>query len=556
MKPVSPHDLLSAYLDGELSPREREDVERLLAESKEARQELSELEQVGELLRQIPREALPSTFASQVLDVCLSETGEFDSTTLSDLPAPGNQTPDSAPTSQTKRRIRFRTAGLTAALATLAAILIIVFPGSPETNHSEMAHHPSADQSAEAERNFSEDHSADLQDQPLASEGAEPDDAHNEAGVPQDVGFAEAQSLKKRPSQESSDQAKTLATPAEADAVRQSGEVMERELSIAAAEKFRKSGNQQNGRVAVVKIRVPDRQQGLKELQSLLERHEIPTGASSNGQASKDGENQLAVYVEADSDRFSAAMDDLKKQSTFRDVTWDSPVAMAQIQPMLSAPKKGFGTFRRSRAMSFGGAGAAAPKNSRIEAAEKDPASPLQLHAEKSASRQKSPGKPGEKKPDEADKADDRSPSSPPAVKAEPVPTPEAAEAKPKKSAAPRITAADSKGLDKRERDRAPMKRPQTDAKSAEPKGAKPANRKANESPRSRQQEFTLPQPVLKRLQDSAAEIRSRQNQSDESKQASPTPNRGRVQVVFVLVDQKESSENAPPADKSAPDSE
>lgn len=556
MKPVSPHDLLSAYLDGELAPREREEVERLLAESKEARQELSELEQVGELLRQIPREALPSTFASQVMDVCFSETGEFDSTTLAELPTSQNIGPNSSPAQQTetKRRGWFRAAGLTAALATVAAILIIVFPGSPETNPSEMAQSPLADESAEAERNFSEDHSEDRQNQPLAAEGSGSEYAHNQAGGSEDVGFAEAQSLEKPPSQEFSDQAKSLATPAEADAVRQSADGrMERELSVAAAEKARKAGNQQSGRVAVVKIRVPDRRQGLKELQSLLERHQIPTGASQKGQPSKDGENQLAVYVEVDSDRFSAAMEDLQKQPAFRDVTWDSPVALAQIKPMLSAPKKGFRAFRRSRAMSFGAGGAAAPKNSRIESPQSDSASARQPRAEKSAPQKESSGKPGEMK---ADKAEDRLPSSPQAVKAEPVPTPESAEAKLKKSPAPRITAADSNRLKKGRAETGQMKRLQTDAKPADQKGAKPANRNANEIPPARQQEFTLPQSLLKRLQDSAAKIRSRQDSSDESKQPSPAPNRGRVQVVFVLVDQDEPSENAPPADKSAPATE
>jgi hypothetical protein len=81
MNPVPPHHLLSAYLDGELSASEREEVERLLEQSPEARQELLELEQVGMLLRQLPREALPTSFAPEVLEACLSDTGVFESKT-------------------------------------------------------------------------------------------------------------------------------------------------------------------------------------------------------------------------------------------------------------------------------------------------------------------------------------------------------------------------------------------------------------------------------------------------------------------------------------------
>ena len=70
MKSDSAHHLLSAYLDGELSPGERDEVERLLSESPAAWQELKELEQIRELLRQLPRENLPNTFASRILQEC------------------------------------------------------------------------------------------------------------------------------------------------------------------------------------------------------------------------------------------------------------------------------------------------------------------------------------------------------------------------------------------------------------------------------------------------------------------------------------------------------
>ena len=76
MKPDSAHPLLSAFLDGELSPGERDEVEHLLSESPAARQELKELEQIRELLRQLPRENLPNAFASRILEECQNTSPE------------------------------------------------------------------------------------------------------------------------------------------------------------------------------------------------------------------------------------------------------------------------------------------------------------------------------------------------------------------------------------------------------------------------------------------------------------------------------------------------
>ncbi len=59
---------LSAYLDGELSERQRQAVERLLQASPEARELLAELQANANALRRVPRHQLPSDFAPQVMD--------------------------------------------------------------------------------------------------------------------------------------------------------------------------------------------------------------------------------------------------------------------------------------------------------------------------------------------------------------------------------------------------------------------------------------------------------------------------------------------------------
>ena len=69
MKYRPENELLSAYLDGELTPEERAHVEQLLASSPAARQLLDELRALGATMRSLPRQALGEDLSGQVLDV-------------------------------------------------------------------------------------------------------------------------------------------------------------------------------------------------------------------------------------------------------------------------------------------------------------------------------------------------------------------------------------------------------------------------------------------------------------------------------------------------------
>jgi hypothetical protein len=60
-------DLLSAYLDGELSPVEREQVERALARSETLRAEFAQLRQATQAVANLPRVSLPVDFSASVL---------------------------------------------------------------------------------------------------------------------------------------------------------------------------------------------------------------------------------------------------------------------------------------------------------------------------------------------------------------------------------------------------------------------------------------------------------------------------------------------------------
>lgn len=60
-------DLLSAYLDGELTPAEREQVERALARSETLRAEFARLRQATRAVANLPRVSLPADFSASVL---------------------------------------------------------------------------------------------------------------------------------------------------------------------------------------------------------------------------------------------------------------------------------------------------------------------------------------------------------------------------------------------------------------------------------------------------------------------------------------------------------
>jgi hypothetical protein len=73
MLPDSELQLLTAYVDGELSSRQRELVTRLLQKSPEARAIVKDLQEHSRLLQELPKRALGAAFAGQVLDAIQSQ---------------------------------------------------------------------------------------------------------------------------------------------------------------------------------------------------------------------------------------------------------------------------------------------------------------------------------------------------------------------------------------------------------------------------------------------------------------------------------------------------
>jgi len=86
MNPLSNDELISAYLDGELSGEEQQRAEQLLAESAESRQLLEELRSLRSGMESLPRHRLEGDFASRVMDRAerAMVTGEFAEENIAD----------------------------------------------------------------------------------------------------------------------------------------------------------------------------------------------------------------------------------------------------------------------------------------------------------------------------------------------------------------------------------------------------------------------------------------------------------------------------------------
>lgn len=119
MKSKIPDDLLSAFLDHEVTPAEEAAVNAQLQTSPEAKQELRDYQRLSELLHALPQQTLPSEFASAVMQRAERET-------LIPLDAAGIVDCDSH-LQRPSRRAWFLTA--IAAVAASVAVLFIAIPG-------------------------------------------------------------------------------------------------------------------------------------------------------------------------------------------------------------------------------------------------------------------------------------------------------------------------------------------------------------------------------------------------------------------------------------------
>lgn len=125
-------ELLTAYLDDELAPEERADVERMLAEDASSRQLLEELKALRSTLHALPQDRLGSDFSKQVMQIAersmlvgsSSEDGQAAISTGQQSPSPKIEVRPAADQDWRQRLLRpLAFAGL--AIAAALAVMIL-----------------------------------------------------------------------------------------------------------------------------------------------------------------------------------------------------------------------------------------------------------------------------------------------------------------------------------------------------------------------------------------------------------------------------------------------
>lgn len=551
MKPVPPHHLLSAFLDGELSSEEREVVERLLAESPAARQELQELERVGDLLRQISPETLPRSFATEVLDVCLSDTGPFESETLAELSASsGPALVEPAKPSSNKRPLPWRSiAGLSFSLAAVALVLVLVLPDPAKEHSTEIAaNSPQASENDELEPSGTNRSREEGQEIALAPPNGIEAEEFNGVNLPQPADDQVQRAIKEM--QIARDQpmdAFASRPPANPVSPTLPGQGDAGQGSPGQRGGFQRTFPQLGEQVAVVKVFVGDRRQGLDHLQEFLQRQNIQrveTASGKPGESAKDDlkdSEMVAVYVETTEVELNNALEKLQKELVVQQVKRETPIAMAELDLKVD-PKA-----RKRMLPGFGGGGGVKPQPTAP--------SPQGFQAARLPKPQPE-AKVGNKPVEKSAAKKDREPKAKgpqklaakpnPITKPEAAPKPEAAsEGQPepaKKAPAPRIgVASASNALDK-------LRSPFPEANNLRTLDGNEMGDREADRRRSRQKQLTLPKALLDRLQKKHLEAETTPETPRETSNTPAQPGK-RVQVLFILVDQP--SKTAPPAGQS-----
>lgn len=361
---------LSAYLDDELSNSQRAEVDAHLASSDEARQRLAELRTVSQLVSSLP--AIPAPFE---LRVAVMQSAERQMLL-------GTATLAGSKATAPARHWR----GWASMFALIASTIVVAVsvhllePSSPDALMD------------------SQKTSANIELSPAGASTQPEEFAAVEAA---DATTLQSDTIRQERAATSVAVAELAEQPAESDASAADG-LADRTVSVTrSASQLVFDHASLNGaqvgdviqamkhseeEVAVVRLTVVDRQDGLERLQLLLTENHIPTRNDSRPEAATTGilsarEQLTAVYVESDSDQLSAALEKILHDQRFRRLELEEPIQLADLdakaRAQMAARPAGIdreSSARRSEADAIPEADAAALADNRIQ--QKGAASP------------------------------------------------------------------------------------------------------------------------------------------------------------------------------------
>ena len=396
MKHDQPHsELLSAYFDGETTPQESAEAQRLQAASADARRELADFAQLSQLLRNQPRDSLPGEFAAAVMQqaersMLLSEPAL--SQPQPGQPGPGQRQPGRPPGG----RFSWRWAVYGTA-ASAAALLLSVFlgdvrdGGAPQqlAQNERLADAPEQEadiesvsrpalaastadklamqdavqpegaaygdrpragmlQSSKAKASIDELQNAGLAGAPIASAAARSDSAASDKHASSEVALRDQKLAANSNRSLGKDRAEAAASPAVAASPAEKPEAAKGTLSLVPAQSTRLTDLKvgqivdalvSGDRISMVRVVVVDVDEGLQAVQVVLEQNSIPEQAApesgDKAGGSKSGARRgemVGLLVEGTGEQISAALQDLIRQTDLViDIEMEQPIELAQL---------------------------------------------------------------------------------------------------------------------------------------------------------------------------------------------------------------------------------
>lgn len=384
MKDKHSDDILSAYFDGEATPAEQAEVDRLRASAPEVRRQLKDFQTISQLLGDLPRECVPAEFSAEVMQQAERKM------LLPDAPAPA------APS---HRRLRSRMMIL-GGVATAAGLLLMVLtfearrpapqrevaqsdhsaapraapaatpaaapapvPASsvetaaanlarkdrPDAPYAASRLHSEESRTAESERIALRISKAKAPGTDVASRGpSEPlkDAELAAASRPQTVPGMSPDAAKKLQIASATPAAAAAGSPAakfENELAKSNGRLVPARganLNDLKAGQILDAIEVSGDRISVVKVTVIDVDKGLQAVQVVLEQnsiHEQLPAANRGAEPAAAAPAALAsgemrgLFVDAPSEQISATVHELMKQSNVVDIEMDQPIEISQL---------------------------------------------------------------------------------------------------------------------------------------------------------------------------------------------------------------------------------
>jgi len=322
-------NLLSPFHDGELNPAECAVVEQRLATSAEARRELSEIQQVSTLLKNLPRERLPLEFPNQVLQAIEREM-LIPSHRDDNACAPTRVAASSAGSAR-------RWVGAVAVLTSAAGLLLLVRAmddrGSPSITQVQRQDAALGKQFAVAEASpRGATFGGEAAPLPMTADTSATE-LRNSGAL---AGAAENNSIAVNGRRDVASSSSTIASP-------ESGVIFFDQEALRGAgvgdsvRAMRTEGNE----VAVVWLTIVDRQEGQAGLQLLFGNNgradAIADKKSDFAKSPNAPSDQLhAVFIETDAEQLTATLRKLRDENFLQSLKVDQPIELAQLNEVSS----------------------------------------------------------------------------------------------------------------------------------------------------------------------------------------------------------------------------